>query len=352
MSTERALYWEAHDKKKGITYNHLDKSTLAVKISRKKLSSADMKSTANYWFKTCNGMFKEFLRFRTQNSSTEVSPPTNVLDLCCAPGGFMKAMLDRYPSIRHVVGVTLPSNSGGLPMLFKHRNASVIFRDLRDEEPSVVAGDTAGGSRWLLDVAGSPDFVIIDGCWWTTNNANDNTESDTNGKSGKRKRGNDGGNPENLEIHYSIQQLDMALLQLQLGLSALAIGGEMFIRANDPQKGVWGYVYYLLANVFDKVELFRPSLPNDQKLRTRSFLFYHCTGLASSESLRVLTSTIHELRTELRVCIHDRRLSDVDRLLTAKILCTEDHRQTLARKMERVWNARASMFSSMRKSME
>eukprot|EP00961_Rhodomonas_salina_P264150 3569910-Rhodomonas_salina.1 len=354
LITERKFYWEAHDAAKGIHYHPSQKSVLSRKIAGKELSQSQLKSLGRYWFETCQAVFEEFLHFRLHgyNKSMKINKcPSHVLDMCCAPGGFMTKMSERFPQCCFV-GVTAPLAAGGLPMLSKvskKKTARIYFQDLLHA--------SASSSLWMA-AAKDSDFVIADGSWWrqqgdetsNTTEAAMMTTATSNAQEKDFNCSNGGSRWEYSEIDSGVDSRSLygALTQVQLGLSALAADGEMFVRANDPGKNViWGPVYYILANVFERVELFRPSLKKDKKLRTRSFLYFHCVGFVGREAAgaQVLLATT---LPELRACIERRAYSDLELLLRAESLNVSHYRGILAEKMEDVWRGRARMFADMR----
>ena len=55
-------------------------------------------------------------KFGATGTALHTAPPVNVLDICMAPGGFAKVILDRYNASR-VCGLSLPTSQGGHPLI-------------------------------------------------------------------------------------------------------------------------------------------------------------------------------------------------------------------------------------------
>jgi hypothetical protein len=96
------------------------------------------------------------------------SPVRHYLDLGCSPGGFSSWVMDQYPESMGL-GVTLPPDIGGLPMVsFPEGNYEVKYGDLTDMQQTAEVmkqrfGTDAHGVVDLALAAAIYRYARVDG---------------------------------------------------------------------------------------------------------------------------------------------------------------------------------------------
>lgn len=89
----------------------------------------------------------------TRNATRQID---NYLDLGCSPGGFSSWVMDQYPDAMGL-GVTLPPDIGGLPMVsFPEGDYEVKYGDLTDLRQTTEAIEKRFGS----DADGVVDLAL------------------------------------------------------------------------------------------------------------------------------------------------------------------------------------------------
>lgn len=162
------------------------------------------------------------------------------VDLGCAPGGFSCRLLEHQPKARGL-GVTMPHEAGGFPMLLEDERFSLQACDLMTlREPQDLAFDMP-----LVDVC----MADAQDLGRRTNKTAENNRSSARGrgKAAKAAAAKEAWNRENAGVQACLSVLGIWALTLQeihLGLGRLAAGGTFVFRFGWRGRGANEELWY------------------------------------------------------------------------------------------------------------
>eukprot|EP00741_Cyanophora_paradoxa_P008100 tig00001229_g7838.t1 len=188
------------------------------------------------------------------------------LDVCCAPGGFSRYIVQRMADDCTGVGLALPVSKGGFAVLFRSPRFTALDADvLNVQEPGQ-------GQRWgheLLRYYASShfDLVLCDGQFMQKN------EGIT------RVRG------------WRL----LLLAQFAVAFDNLSPGGTLLFRARHTSSRLHASCLYLFSTCFSDIRFAKPQFATH-----KSFVYISCTNFDASrrsEVLAILSEKIGALRS-------------------------------------------------------
>ncbi|XP_075238789.1 uncharacterized protein LOC142334554 [Convolutriloba macropyga] len=294
--SSRKLYWETHDAKFQINYDPQERR-------RKRAKETNTDKTASFFLQTCYAMMRELL---------ENSPALwrrnfhRVLDLCCAPGGFCAALLDRFPDVR-IDAHTLHPKDGGAPMITQHSRLNCQYND-------VIELSANQSFQTLIRY----DMVILGGAWAAYVDENGVEQQET-------------------ESRVFYPNLKLKFAELHIMLQCLRPNGVAIVKLPLKFENLTGtMIWIMLEKIFNHVEPFRPSCNSCSSLWSHSFVYMICHGLKSKE---IREHYIRQLKLYLDMCRETRADFVNDFLEEHEVL------EQVVGKEEKIWELMAQTYN-------
>jgi len=293
----RRLYWETHDAKFQINYDPQQRR-------EKRAKETNTDKTAAFFLKTCYAMMCELL---------ENSPVLwrrnfhRVLDLCCAPGGFCQALLNRFPDIS-IDAHTLHPKEGGAPMLTRDPRLNCQYNDVIELS-----------QKHIFNTFIRYDMVILGGAWAAYVDENGVEQQET-------------------ESRVFYPNLKLKFAELHIMLQCLRPNGVAIVKLPLKFENLTGtMIWIILEKVFNHVEPFRPSCNSCSSLWSHSFVYMICTNLKSKE---IREEYIRKLKLYLDMC-RETRPDFVNDFLEEREILSQ-----VVGKEEKIWNLMAATYKA------